>query len=251
MEEADEEVEEEEMEQDHTVSVKSAPDVSDKDETTLLAQESGEENQEDKEDVEEKIQEELLKEEVETTNREEVIAKEDKEVDEVVMEEEQRCGEEVNAFLDVKDQTDPLNVQQNNFSSLAINSPKDINMSDTVATDHNDNSKAEAKASLVAKASHGSNNSHQAEALHANHAPAADVYRRDKEKQGTDSESEEEVEDERVEGEGADEEVRFVEEVNSKSEKEEMKEVANKGCRTGAFRMGATDQRIVKVKAQV
>ena len=54
-------------------------------------------------------------------------------------------------------------------------------MSDTVATDHNDNSKAKAEASLVAKASPGSNKSHQAEALNANHAPAADVYRRDKE----------------------------------------------------------------------
>ena len=136
-------------------------------------------------------------------------------------------------------------LQQNNFSSLAINSPKDIDMSDTVATDHNDNSKAEAEASLVAKASPGSNNSHQAEALNANHAPAADVYRREKEKQGIDSESEEEVEDERIEGEGADEELRFVEEVKGKSEKEEMKEVAKKGCRTGAFRMGATDLRIV------
>ena len=50
----------------------------------------------------------------------EVTAKEDKEVDEVVMEVEQRGGEEVTTFLDVKDQTDPLNVQQNNFSSLAI-----------------------------------------------------------------------------------------------------------------------------------
>ena len=54
-----------------------------------------------------------------------------------------------------------------------------------------------------------------------------------------------------MEGEVADEEVRFVEEVNSKSEKEEMKEVAKKGCRTGAFQMGATDLRIKEVKAQV
>ena len=126
-----------------------------------------------------------------------------------------------------------------------------MELSDKDATDYNDNSKAEAKASLVAKASPGSNKSHQAEALNANHVPAADVYRREKEKQGTDSESEEEVEDERVEGEGADEEVKFVEEVKGKSKKEEMKEVAKKGCRTGAVRMGATDLRIKEVKAQV
>ena len=69
MEDADEEVEEESMEQDHIEPVKSAPDVSEEDESTLLAQESGEEDQEDEEDVEEKIQEELLKEEVETTNQ--------------------------------------------------------------------------------------------------------------------------------------------------------------------------------------
>ena len=251
MEEADEEVEEEEMEQDHTVSVKSTPDVSEEDESTLLAQESGEEDEEDEEDVEEKIQEELLKEEVETTNQEEVTAKEDTEVDEEVMEEEQRGGDEVTTFLDVKDHKDPLNVQQNNFSSLAINSPKDIEMSDKDATDYNDNSKAEPESSLVAKAILGSNNDHQAEALYANHATAADVYRGDKEKQGIESESEEEVEDEKVEGEEADEEVRFVEEIKRGSEKEERKEEDKKGCRTGAYRMGATDQCILKVKAQV
>ena len=195
------------------------------------------------------MQEELLKEEVETPNQEEVIAQE---VDEEVMEVEQRGGEEVLTFMNVKDPTDPLNVQQNkSFSSLAINSPKDVNMSDKVDTDHNDNSKAEAEASLVAKANPGSNKSHQADALNANHASAADVYGRDKEKQDTDTEPEEEEEDERVEGEGADEEVSFVEEVKGKSEKEEMKEVAKKGCRTGAVMMGATDLRIKEVKAKV
>ena len=107
MEDADEEVEEESMEQDHIEPVKSAPDVSEEDESTLLAQESGEEDQEDEEDVEEKIQEELLKEEVTT--------EEDKEVDEEVMEEEQRGGDEVTNFMDVKDHKDPLNVQQKNL----------------------------------------------------------------------------------------------------------------------------------------
>ena len=54
-----------------------------------------------------------------------------------------------------------------------------------------------------------------------------------------------------MEGEEADEEVRFVEEIKRGSEKEERKEEDKKGCRTGAYRMGATDQLIVKVKAQV
>ena len=54
-----------------------------------------------------------------------------------------------------------------------------------------------------------------------------------------------------MEEEEVDEEVKFVEEVKGKSKKEEMKEVAKKGCRTSAFRMGATDLRIKEVKAQV
>ena len=194
------------------------------------------------------MQEELLKEEVETPNQEEVIAKK---VDEEVMEVEQRGGEEVLTFMNVKDPTDPLNVQKSkSFSNLAINSPKDVDMSDKVATDQNDNSKTEAEVSLVAKANPGSNISHKAEALNANHASAADVYEKDKEKQDTDTESEEEVEDERVEEEEVDEEVKFVEEVKGKSKKEEVEEVAKKGCRTGAF-MGATDLRIKEVKAKV
>ena len=215
----------------------------------MLAQESGEEDEEDEEDVEEKVQEELLKEEVETANQEEVTAKE---VDEEEMEEEQRGCEEVLTFMDVKDPTDPLNVKQNNsFSSLAINSPKDINMSDNVAIDENANSKAEAEASLVAKANPGSDISHQADALNVNNASAADVYGRDKEKQDTDMESEEEEKEERVEGEEEDEEVKFVEEVKGRSEKEEMEKVAKKGCRTGTSMMGATDLRIKEVKAKV
>ena len=50
---------------------------------------------------------------------------------------------------------------------------------------------------------------------------------------------------------GADEEVKFVEEVKGKSKKEELEEVAEKGCRTGAVMMGATDLRIKEVKAKV
>ena len=155
MEETDERIVEEKMEQEDTTSVKSAPDVTDEDETTLLAQESGEEDKEDEEEVEEKVQDELLKEEVETPHQEEVTVKEK---DEEVMEVEQRGGEEVTTFMNVKDPTDPLNVQQSkSFKNLAINSPKDIEMSDTAATDHNDNSKAEAGFVSVAKANLGSN----------------------------------------------------------------------------------------------
>ena len=187
-EENDEKNIEEKMEQEETTVVKSAPGVINEDKT-LLAQESGEEGKEDEEDVEEKGQDELLKEEVETPNQEEITVKE---LDEEVMEVEQRGGEEVLTFLNVKDPTDPLNVQKSkSFSNLAINSPKDVDMLDKVATDQNDNSKAEAMVSLVLKYNPGSNISHQADPLNANHAFAADVYEKGKEKQDTDTESEE------------------------------------------------------------
>ena len=175
-----------------------------------------------------------------------------KEVDEEVMEVEQRGGEEVTTFMNVKDPTDPLNVQQSkSFKNLAINSAKDINLSDTAATDHNDNSKAEAMVSSVAKANPGSNMSHQADPLNANHASAAEVYEEDKEKQDTDTESEEEVEDERVKEEEVDEEVKIVDEIKGKSKEEEVEQVAKKGVsRTGAL-WGAADLRIKEVKAKV
>ena len=118
MEDVDEGKEKEEMEQEDPGSVKPAPDVTEEDETSLLDQGSGEE--EDEEDVEEKVEEELLKEEEEVSV---------KEVDKAEMEVEGRGGEEVLTFMDVKDRTDPLNVKQKNcFSSLAKTSPKDIIM---------------------------------------------------------------------------------------------------------------------------
>ena len=153
-EENDERIIEDKMEQEETTVDKSAPDVINEDET-LLAQESGEEDEEDEEEVEEKVTDELLKEETETPHQEKVTVKE---IDEEVMEVEQRGGEEVTTFMKVKDPTDPLNVQQsNNCENLAINSPKDIEMLDTAATNHNDNSKAEAGFVSVAKANLGSN----------------------------------------------------------------------------------------------
>ena len=124
---------------------------------------------------------------METPKQEEVTMKE---IYEEVMKVEQRGGEEVTTFLKVKKTTDSLNVQQSkSFKNLAINSPKDIEMSDTAATDHNDNSKAEARFVSVAKANLGSNMSHLAEPLNANHTSAADVYVKDKEKQDTDTET--------------------------------------------------------------
>ena len=78
-------------------------------------------------------------------------------------------------------------------------------MSDTNATDQNDNIKSEARVSSVAKANPGSNMSHLADPLNANHASAAEVYTEDKEKQDSDTETEEEGEDERVEEEEEDE----------------------------------------------
>ena len=104
-------------------------------------------------------------------------------------------------------------------------------MLDTAATDQNDNSKAEAMVSSVAKANPGSNMSHQADHLNANYASAATVYEKDKENQDTDTESEEEVEDERVEEEEVDEEVKIVEEVKGRSKKEEVEEMAKKGVK--------------------
>ena len=240
MEETEEKVEEE-MEQDCATPVKSAPEATDEDETSLLAPESGDEEYE--EDVEQEVQEELLKEEVETASQEEVTVKE---MGEEEMEEEQR-GSEVLTFLDVKDHTDPLNVNQTNiFSSLAINSPKDTIMSDNVATDENANSKAEAKASLVAKANPGSDKSQQADALNVNNASAVEAYGKEKEKQETDMESEEEEREEMVEEEEEEEEVKIVEEVQGR--KEEIEEAAKMRRGTGTPMMGGTDCRFPEVK---
>ena len=175
-----------------------------------------------------------------------------KEVNKAEMEVEQRGGEEVLTFMDVKDRTDPLNVKQNNsFSSLAITSPKDIIMSDDGATEVNDKCKAEAEASLVTKANPGSNISHQAEAINKELASAADVYGGDEEKQGIDTESGEEEDDETVEEEEADEEVKIMKEVKGRSKEGERGETAKKGCSSRAVRMAATDMRIKEAKAKI
>ena len=65
------------------------------------------------------------------------------------MEEDQRGGDEVTTFLDDKDHRDPLNVQQNKLSILAINSPKDMELSDKDATDYNDNKAKAISAELL------------------------------------------------------------------------------------------------------
>ena len=124
-------------------------------------------------------------------------------------------------------------------------------MSDPGATDHNDNSKAEARFVSVAKANLGSNMSHLTKPLNANQTSAADVYVKDKEKQDTDTETEEEVEDERVEEEEVEEEVNIIDKVRGKSKGEEVEEVIEKGAsRTGAL-WEAADLRIKEVKAMV
>ena len=114
--------------------------------------------------MEENVTDELLKDEPETMQQEEVIRKV---IDEEVMmtREEQRGGVEVTTFLQVKDPSDPLNVNpSNSFKNLAINDPKDIEMSDQGTIDHNDNSthtsKAEAMVEPITKANLGSNMSH-------------------------------------------------------------------------------------------
>ena len=138
-------------------------------------------------------------------------------------------GAEITTFLNVTDPKDPLNANQiNNPSVSQKTNPKD-NKSGNVDTDENDNSRAEATASLVVKANPGSNKSQQAEAL--NNAPAVDTYRDTEETKDSDSDVEEEKTEE--------EEVCIVEE-----EMEEKKE-----RKTGTTtQMGGTDLRSKKVK---
>ena len=67
--------------------------------------------------------------------------------------------------LKVKDRSNPLEVNpSSSFKNLAIDDPKDIEMSDQGITDQNDNSthnsKAEAMVETVTKANPGSNMSH-------------------------------------------------------------------------------------------
>ena len=144
--------------------------------------------------------------------------------------EEQR-GAEITTFLDVTDPTDPLNANQINHPSVSQKtSPKD-NKSGNVDTDENDNSKAEATASLVVKADFGNNKSQQAEAL--NSAPAVENYRDTEVTKESDSDSD--VEEEKTE----EEEICIVE-----KEKEEKKE-----RKTGTTtQMGGADLREKKVK---
>ena len=165
---------------------------------------------------------------------------------------EQRGGVEVTTFLKVKDPTDPLNVNQiKSFLNLAINHPKDIEMSDPGTTDHNDNNKAEARFDSVAKANLGSNMSHLAEPLNQNQTSAADVYMKDKEKQDRNSGTEEVVEDVKVEEEEVEEEVKII--VKIKGKGEDVEEVVKKtkgASRPGAL-WGAANLHIKEVKATV
>ena len=99
---------EEKMDKERTGVGKFESNTNEDVDKTLLAPAPGEE---DKEDVEETVTDELLKDESETMQQEEVIRKM---IDEEVMmtREEQRGGVQVTTFLQVKDPSDPLNINQ-------------------------------------------------------------------------------------------------------------------------------------------
>ena len=248
MEEDEKEREEEDME---------VPGPAEDNETSLLDPGSEEEDDEDEEDVEENMEEELLKEEEEVSTEE---------VDKVETEEEKRSGEEVTTFLNVKDHSDPLNVNQDpNFSNLAITSPKGTPVSDDDVTTVNENCQAKANDSLVTKSATGSNNldtksnpgsikSHQAESFIKEPASkTAEVYMQEKEKK--EEKGEEEDDELSEEQEKEDEEVQITKEVKGGSreeEKEEKKEeAAKKGSSPGAGLMAARDTRYKEVKAEI
>ena len=131
-------MEEDESEREEDMEV---PGPAEDNETSLLAPGSEEEDDEDEEDVEENREEELLKEKEEVSTRE---------VDKVEMEEEKRSGEEVTTFMNVKDHSDPLNVNQDpNFSNLAITSPKGTPVSDDNVTNINENKAKAISAELL------------------------------------------------------------------------------------------------------
>ena len=186
-------------------------------ETSLLDPGSEEEDNEDEEDVKEKREEELLKEEEEVSS---------KEVDKVETEEEKRSVEEVTTFMNVRDHSDPLNVNQNpNFSDMAITSPKGNPMSDDDVTTVNKKCQAKANDSPVTKSATGSNNlgaksssgsikSHQAESFTKEPASENDeVYIQEEEKEGSILETGEEEDDEVTEEEEKDEDVEVTKEV--------------------------------------
>ena len=180
-------------------------------EVTRLLEESPEE--EEVETVDQEAEEELLR--TDLVSPKEEGKEEQREV---------QRGAEITTFLNVTDPKDPLNANQiNNPSFSQKTNPKD-NKSGNVDTDENDNSRAEATASLVVKATPGSNKSQQAEAL--NNAPAVDTYRDTEEPKDTDSETEEE-----------------------KTEEEEVCIVEEKKVRkTGTTQMVGTDLRSKEVK---
>ena len=80
--------------------IKSEPDIDEDEDKTLLAPAPGEE---DEEDEEETVTEQLLKDEEETMEEEVMMTRV-----------EQRGGVEVTTFLQLKDPSDPLNVNPSN-----------------------------------------------------------------------------------------------------------------------------------------
>ena len=229
-------------------------------EENLLAADPGEE---EGGDVEETVTDELLKDndEIEMEQQEEV--KEIRIDEEVKMtKEEQRGREEVTTFMQVKDRSDPLDVNPSkSFENLAIDDQKDMELSDQGITDHNENSthnnKAEAMVDIVTKANPGCNMSHLAQPLTLNKTSAADVDEKEKEKKdkdgesdsitteadGTEVEEEDEVEMDEVEIVGEFSNKEMVEGVEEKKEKE--------GAGGDGDHWGSTDRRTKEVKAEV
>ena len=169
-------------------------------------------------------------------------------------EEEKRSSEEVITFIEVRDPSDPLNLNhKTNFSDLAINSPKDTTMLDDDDTKLNEKCQAKAADSPVKKSASGSNNNgstkgHQAESII--NEPASDtakVYEQEEEKEESSSETGEEEDDEVTEvGE-----VEITKEVmggGKEEEKKEGKEAGAKKSRTpGADLMASRDNRYREV----
>ena len=100
-----------------------------------------------------------------------------------MVKEEQR-GVEITTFKEVKDPSDPLNINPTkSFEHLAIDDPKDIEMSDQDETDNSTSkNQAEAMAAPTTKANSGSNTSHLASPLPQFETSAAVTNMKEKEK---------------------------------------------------------------------
>ena len=241
MEEDSEVKEDEEMEEDVPEPAESNPKSSgDEDEAGILDPDSEEEGEEDEEEVEENREKELLEDDEEVGREEKVNEVETK---------EDRIGEEVISFEQIEDHSDPISLNQNpNLSNLDINSPKDYLESDDDV--FNENTKAQAEASMTAKSTTGSSTtvtksitgsteSHLAEALTKTPpSKTDDIEMKDEERS--------EIEEKHEEVEEKQEEKKEVMERGRGG----MKEKADRrSSSSGAVQWAATDKRYREVKA--